>query len=52
MVNNKDPEVVTKADLLSRDCVYYAVEFGNIDILKFLIKKKANVNNVARGNYF
>jgi ankyrin repeat protein len=47
-----DPHSVNNTDSFSRDCLTYAIQQDNYDILKFLISNGANVNNIASGNLF
>jgi hypothetical protein len=44
-----DSDCINECDSFSRDSVTYAVQFDQFDILKFLLKHGANVNNAAAG---
>lgn len=35
--------------MFTRDCLTYAIQYDQLEILKFLLKNGANVNNVASG---
>ena len=46
----QDANCINECDSFSRDSVTYAVQFDQFDILKFLLKHGANVNNIASGS--
>lgn len=43
----KDPTCVNSTDLFTRDCLTYAIQFNQLEILKLLLKKGANANHIA-----
>ena len=45
----EDSNCINECDSFSRDSVTYAVQFEQFEILKFLLKHGANVNNAASG---
>ena len=47
--NISDPDSVNSTDLLTRDCLTYAIQFNQFEIFKFVLKNGANVNCVASG---
>jgi hypothetical protein len=47
-----DPKCVNTSDIFTRDCLTYAVQFDQLDILRFLLENGANINSVASGNSF
>ena len=44
-----DPQAVNSYDVFTRDCLTYAVQYDQLEIMKFLLKNGADVNNVATG---
>lgn len=48
-----DSQAVNSYDVFTRDCLTYAVQYDQLEILKYLLKNGANVNNLATGlNYY
>ncbi|CAF0704904.1 unnamed protein product [Brachionus calyciflorus] len=43
----KEPASVNSMDLFNRDCLAYAIQYDQIEILKLLLKNGANTNNIA-----
>ena len=51
----QDPQTVNSYDVFTRDCLTYAIQYDQFEILKFLLKNGANVNSIASGifeNYY
>lgn len=44
-----DSNCVNSTDVFMRDCITYAIQYDQIEILKFLIQNGAKVNNIASG---
>jgi hypothetical protein len=44
-----DPQAVNSYDVFTRDCLTYAVQYDQLEIMKYLLKNGADVNNVATG---
>lgn len=40
---------VNSTDLFMRDCITYAIQYDQLEILKFLLQNGAKVNNIASG---
>ncbi len=45
----QDPQAVNSYDVFTRDCLTYAIQYDQLEILKFLLKSGANVNNISSG---
>jgi hypothetical protein len=44
-----DSNSVNSTDLFMRDCITYAIQYDQLEILKFLLQNGAKVNNIASG---
>ncbi|CAF0736386.1 unnamed protein product [Didymodactylos carnosus] len=44
---NENMDLISKVDSFGRDLLTYAVQFNQINILKYLLEKQANVNTLA-----
>lgn len=42
---------VNSTDMFMRDCIAYAIQYDQIEILKFLIQNGAKINNIASGKH-
>lgn len=47
----QDSNSVNSSDLFMRDCITYAIQYDQVEILKFLIQNGAKINNIASGNF-